>query len=146
VATLQGGPAALDRWLSDPECHPDCPDDNGMCPLLLAAQVPGGGRAVVQVVKALLSRGASPDCQDWEAGRTPLMFACHEGNVAVAHLLIDAGSEVSVEDDAGFTALHCACVDYRAAKHRQILQLLVESWSDVNASKSMPAQPTASRP
>jgi hypothetical protein len=138
VEALRGGPAALDCWLADcrrpGQCHPDCPDDNGMCPLLLAVQVPGGGRAIVPVVEALLDSGASPDCQEWEAGRTPLMFACHAGNVAVARLLIDAGADVNAEDDSSFTPLHCTCVDFRAAKHAEILQLLVESSSDVNAS------------
>jgi hypothetical protein len=147
VEALQGGSAALARWLADlrreGQCHPDCPDDNGLCLLLLAVQVPGGGHAVVRVVEALLSSGASPDCQEWEAGRTPLMFACHQGNAAVARLLIDAGADVNAEDDAGFTPLHCTCVDYRGAKHGQILQLLVESSSDVNASTAEGFTPVA---
>jgi ankyrin repeat protein len=39
------------------------------------------------------------------AGRTALFFAVESGNPALVQLLLDAGAETTVEDDAGLTML-----------------------------------------
>ena len=46
--------------------------------------------------------------------------------------LLAAGADAKAEDSAGFTPLHCACVDFKAAKHRQLLSLLLEHGANVN--------------
>jgi uncharacterized protein len=90
--------------------------------------------AVIKTVQALLLSDALPDCQEFGAGRTTLMFACNHGKTAVARLLLAAGADAKAEDSAGFTPLHCAGVDFKAAKHRQLLSLLLEHGANMNAS------------
>ena len=143
VAALQGGEASTREYLEKApslwgaQCDPDCADEHGMTPLLLAVQIPPEERlqtAVAQVVEGLLSHRASPDCREYAAGRTALMFACNHGNTVVARMLLAAGADANVADSQGFSALHCTCVDYKAAKHSELLPLLLAHGANVNAS------------
>ena len=54
-------------------------------------------------VKSLLAGGVSVD-QKGRGGHTPLMVAAIFGHVEIARLLIDAGAELSLEDNLGMTA------------------------------------------
>lgn len=64
-------------------------------------------------VKSLLAGGASVD-QKGRGGHTPLMVAAIFGHVEIARLLIDAGAELSLEDNLGMTAKQWA--DRRGSK------------------------------
>ena len=49
-------------------------------------------------------------CKDG-AQRTPLHYACRNGNVEVAMALVDRGADVDAEDDNQRTPLHYACIE-----------------------------------
>ena len=44
-------------------------------------------------------------------GQTALFGACDGGHVNVVRMLLDAGADMSLEDDDGWTALHAACFE-----------------------------------
>lgn len=58
-----------------------------------------------EIVKTLLSHGASVDAQD-RSGRTPLHWACIGGNVASASLLVENGAPVLSTTLNACTPLH----------------------------------------
>ena len=43
-----------------------------------------------------------------DSGRTPLLAAIRNGNIQVAHALINAGADVNAQSHDGYTALHIA--------------------------------------
>ena len=61
----------------------------------------------VATVKALLDRGANPNCAD-EHGLTPLSLATSDGNRELVITLIAAGADVRARDVLGRTTLHHA--------------------------------------
>ncbi|XP_046574268.1 ankyrin repeat domain-containing protein 29-like [Haliotis rubra] len=63
----------------------------------------------VAIVKYLLSRKMDINIRG-NRSRTPLMFAAENGHRDVFDLLVMGGADVSLEDDAGNTILHVACV------------------------------------
>ncbi|HET6647519.1 MAG TPA: TonB family protein [Pyrinomonadaceae bacterium] len=67
----------------------------------------------VDGVKSLLAGGVSVD-QKGRGGHTPLMVAAIFGHDEIARLLIDAGAELSLEDNLGMTAKQWA--DRRGSK------------------------------
>lgn len=80
-------------------------DSVGDTALMRAAQ-----RGNAEMVKALLAAGADPNAQD-KRGWTALMGACVSRNTpdtAIAQALIDAGTQLELKNEHGFTALSYA--------------------------------------
>ncbi|KAI9862356.1 MAG: hypothetical protein M1813_004832 [Trichoglossum hirsutum] len=72
--------------------------------------------------------GVEIDSQDND-GRTPLLWAAHQGHYGVVKLLLECKADVNVEDRYGWTGLLRA-VD---GGHETIVRLLLEQNVDVNA-------------
>lgn len=75
-----------------------------MTPLMLAVK-----SKKTEIVKALLSAGASPDTVD-DRG-TPLLhtvISCQPEKLAILDLLIEAGADVDIRNQSGGTAMHRA--------------------------------------
>ena len=58
-------------------------------------------------MRELLSRGAAVDAQETD-GRTSLINACDKGHLAAATLLLDAGADLALLTNAGWSALRYA--------------------------------------
>jgi ankyrin repeat protein len=77
-----------------------------------------------EMVKLLLARGVPPNPpSDSPGGFTPLMHAVHSGNLEYVRMLLEAGADVSREDDKGVTALDAA---ERWAGSREEYRVIVE--------------------
>jgi ankyrin len=61
-------------------------------------------------VRALLERRANPNTPQADLS-TPLHWAAHVDDVAIADLLIKAGARADVSNDTGFAPLHLACTN-----------------------------------
>ena len=65
-------------------------------------------------VIACLEKGGNPNTVyntldgKGDSGRTPLLAAIRNGNIQVAHALINAGADVNAQSHDGYTALHIA--------------------------------------
>lgn len=91
---------------------------------LLAAAKRGDG----QGVKAALSQGAEPNQTDRQ-GHTALLYAVHQGDLALAEALLSAGAEVDLAKmPQGLTPLMLAV----ARGERQITELLLRAGADPN--------------
>jgi ankyrin repeat protein len=78
-------------------------------------------------VALLLASGADPDERD-RTGRTPLIYACADGDLPLAGALIRRGASVNAQDRGGWTALHFAAQEYRP----ELVHLLVQSGADLS--------------
>ena len=58
-------------------------------------------------MRELLARGAPLNAQS-DSGRTSLISACDNGHLAAATLLLDAGADLALLDNIGWSALRCA--------------------------------------
>lgn len=80
----------------------------------------------VELVRALLDRGADPEIADW-FGWTPLMLAARQSE-EIVELLLGAGASPSRKDEQGRTALFYAAAEGRTA----ILRRLVSAGTPVD--------------
>jgi glucose/arabinose dehydrogenase len=94
---------------------------------LLAAAAAGH----LELVRAILDRGASPDATD-ERGHTALMLAADGGHRDVAQALLDRGAAVDARTPAGNTALMAAAFRGRL----EVVRLLLERGADVTAANA----------
>ena len=78
----------------------------------------------LEIIRALLDAGANPEAKAKDEA-TPLHWACLQGNVEAARiLLLEAGANIHAQDRVGWTALH-----YAAAKgHLDVVKVLVGRW------------------
>jgi hypothetical protein len=83
-------------------------DARGFTPLMSAAWT---GR--VDAAQRLLAHGADIDARDSQQGRTALMWAAVKGHTAFVKMLLAAGGNWKVMDNAGQTA------EMLAARHKQ---------------------------
>jgi len=91
---------------------------------LLGAAKRGDG----QGVRAALSQGANPNQRDPQ-GHTALLYAVHQGNVALAEALLSAGAEVDLaKTPQGLTPVMLAA----ARGERQMTELLLRAGADPN--------------
>ncbi len=63
----------------------------------------------IDVVRELLAHGAAINARA-DVGRTPLISACAKGHLAAATLLLDAGADPALLDNAGWSALRYAAL------------------------------------
>jgi ankyrin repeat protein len=79
----------------------------------------------VEVVKALLARGANPNAHE-RLDQTALMWAAAEGHAAVVKALIDSGADVRAKLKSGFTPLFFAVREGHIDATRALLQAGVD--------------------
>lgn len=89
------------RWLLDAGADPNLHGDMNLTALHVVAR-----RGSPTVARLLIERGADPNARDF-AGETPL-FAAAEDNPEVIPVLLEAGTQVALEDSCGQTALDVA--------------------------------------
>jgi ankyrin repeat protein len=65
-------------------------------------------------------------------GRTPLQFACHQGHLEVARLLLNCGADKKKTDNGGCTPLHLAC--FRG--HLELVRLLIDRGADKEKARN----------
>ncbi|XP_075270487.1 ankyrin repeat domain-containing protein 6 isoform X5 [Opisthocomus hoazin] len=82
---------------------------------LLVAAYKGQVENVVQ----LINRGAKVAVT--KHGRTPLHLAAHKGHLHVVQVLLKAGCDLDIQDDAGNTPLHLACQNSHSQSTRVLL-------------------------
>lgn len=75
----------------------------GYTPLMLAALM-----SHVDIVHALLHRGANPNSRDFE-GTTPLIFACSAGSLEICKALLAKGADPLLTSQDGISPLLVAC-------------------------------------
>ena len=102
-------------------------DKNGATALMKAAQI-GSGKCVA----ILLQMGSDPFKTDANRN-TPLMYAAKKerakrNHVKCSKVLIDAGVEISGENDAGITAMMHAA----RSGATESLQVLIQAGADIN--------------
>ena len=75
-----------------------------MTPLMWASE-----EGHLDVVQALLTKGADVNAKTFENGMTPLMWASEEGHLDVVQVLITKGADVNAKEiEGGGTALGLA--------------------------------------
>uniref|UniRef100_A0A8C2ZYJ9 Ankyrin repeat domain 6b n=1 Tax=Cyclopterus lumpus TaxID=8103 RepID=A0A8C2ZYJ9_CYCLU len=89
---------------------------------LLVASHKGQADNVVQ----LINKGAKVAVTKY--GRSPLHLAAHKGHIEVVRILLKAGCDLDIQDDAGDTPLHVAA----ALNHKKSVRLLLEAGADSN--------------
>ncbi|KAM6208519.1 ankyrin repeat domain-containing protein 6 isoform 3-T3 [Sarcoramphus papa] len=82
---------------------------------LLVAAYKGQVENVVQ----LINKGAKVAVT--KHGRTPLHLAAHKGHLHVVQVLLKAGCDLDIQDDAGNTPLHLACQNSHSQSTRVLL-------------------------
>jgi len=111
------------RLLLSHGADPNARDEDAKTPLYWACQWQN-----YDVVKQLIDRGAKVNLL--EAGRQelysnydPLIMAAQKRKPEIVQLLLEAGADMEVRDEAGYTPLHLACAHNRPA----IARLLIEA-------------------
>lgn len=72
------------------------------------------------MVNLLIKHGAEPDLYPDEEER-PLLLAAGKGNIKIAQLCLDAGSDVNRKESTGLTPLYAACLNC----HKEMVGLLL---------------------
>ena len=102
---------------------PDGTGPGGETPLMTAARA---GR--LEVVRALVARGATVNSGLPSSGQTALMWAAAEGHADVVEALLAAGADACRELDSGFTAMFFAA----RGGHRSVVAALLRAGVGVN--------------
>jgi uncharacterized protein len=103
-------------------------NEYGVSPLSLACT-----NANVGIVISLLRAGANPALAKW-TGETPLLTCARTGNAAAVAALLDKGADINAkENQRGQTALMWAV----AAKHPEVVKLLIARGANVNATSRL---------
>ena len=85
----------------------------------------------IPTAEALLGIGANPNAFD-DNHRSPVHYACRQGDQAMLALLSDHGADLEAQDSARRNGLHTASIFGRL----ECLEFLLESAVDVNAVDS----------
>lgn len=102
----ENGHSTIVETLLLAEADPTLESDAGVTALHFSSLFLGDSS--VDTVNALLDGDAAIDARD-SLGDTPLMWAAWFGNLKVAQALIDKGADLSLENNAGDTALAQVC-------------------------------------
>jgi len=78
----------------------DSPDDQGMPPLVRAAEL-----GLSNVLFQLIAAGADLNVTDDKQKRTPLMIAAGKGDTAIVVMLLEAGADPTRVDESGINAI-----------------------------------------
>ena len=90
----------------------------------------------VESVRTLLKQRVDVNATQGD-GATPLHWAAHRDDLAIADLLIRAGAHANVADDVGTTPLHLACTNRSGAMVERLLS------ADAVANATLPSGETA---
>lgn len=139
-----GDIAAVSAWLQEHPSFPlDSHNDRRLSPLTIAASNPGS----IEIVRLLLTHGASVNFASPDLGTTPLHAAASADNGAATALLLAAGADPLRIDSFGRNALHCAAVGateplaarlLRAAVHRITVIALEANAAGTLANNAVP--------
>ena len=91
--------------LRSAECDVNEHDEDGNTPVMHAAGLPktlDDGHAAADFVEILLQHNANPNWQN-TAGNTALHFACEDENVESMARLLQAGADITIQNDEGQT-------------------------------------------
>lgn len=124
VSATDRGHVAVVELLLAHGADPERRDQRGDRALLVAARKVGASAAEEyrQIVRILLSAGASPNLRRDPFGTTPLMRAvAMGGDEATARMLLAAGADVERATWSGHTALHSAADDPAGAEMVRLL-------------------------
>jgi ankyrin repeat protein len=94
----------------------------------------------LEVVKQHIKAGTNINEIEPMSGSTPLISAATFGKTKIAKLLIDAGADLSINNNDGATALHSAAFFCRI----EIVQLLLDAKADKNVKNNFDATPRES--
>ena len=72
------------------------------------------------IAKSLINAGANVNVQEEKIGATPLMIASARGNLSMVQLLLQSGTDVTIQSKIGYTAYDAA----KGCQHQKILTLL----------------------
>ncbi|KAF3386475.1 Ankyrin repeat domain-containing protein 50 [Penicillium rolfsii] len=112
----------ITRLLLENGAEVDCVDDDGITPLLLAAESDNPA-----ILKLLIEKGADINKKGFR-GHTPLMRAVVSRHEISARVLLDHGADVHCVDDDGITPLLLAA----EIDNPTIIQLLIQNGADIN--------------
>eukprot|EP00090_Calanus_glacialis_P016207 TRINITY_DN25430_c0_g1_i1.p1 TRINITY_DN25430_c0_g1~~TRINITY_DN25430_c0_g1_i1.p1 ORF type:complete len:422 (-),score=115.12 TRINITY_DN25430_c0_g1_i1:289-1554(-) len=118
-----GDVARVKQVLDSGRVDPDCKDQDGTTPLMLAA---GNGR--VEVVSLLLEEGADPNIRK-NTGVTAIFLASVGGYLDIVSTLVKAGADADPQSQEGGTPLMAAA----QAGHMDVVEKLLLSGADHNA-------------
>jgi ankyrin repeat protein len=80
-----------------------------------------------ELVKILIEAGADVHGDDGYCKRTPLHYACRNGNAEIAKFLIGKGAKVNAKDRDGGTPLHDAC----EPQYIELAKFLIKKGADI---------------
>jgi hypothetical protein len=83
----------------------------------------------LEMVKALMERGANLNTQDNAMGYTPIAWACEEGHLEIAETLIAAGADINA---ASKKYKRTPLIAAAANGHLDIVKLLIKSGANVD--------------
>ncbi|KAI1400683.1 hypothetical protein F4819DRAFT_487375 [Hypoxylon fuscum] len=113
------------KTLLEGHANVEAQDKEGRSPLLfLASEKPGKGKWTIETLKLLLDNGANLEVKD-QIGRTPLLWAATNGNVGLAHILLENHADVAATNNRGRTALHLAAESNPKEQHEEMIKLLL---------------------
>jgi ankyrin repeat protein len=119
-------------------------DAGNRCAIHLATQNVAMVSNGSDIVRMLVEAGADLNCQDEDPDfdpeftsktfgdrpehRTPLHYACSEGDVASAKVLVEAGADLNIQDGKMMTPLHLAIEE----DHCDCIDLLLNAKANIN--------------
>ena len=94
----------------------------------------------LEAVKQHIASGTDINTKDAMSGSTPLITAASFGKNEIAHVLLDAGADLTPKNNDGATALHTAAFFCRV----EIVLLLMDSKADTSAKNNFGMTPRES--